>query len=65
MNQKDYQLQVSEKPCWNEIAKEKEREGEGSRKARGGKKEHVSSHLFSRTHPLLGTSFPTVDGLTV
>lgn len=63
MKQKDYQLQVSEELCWDEIVKEKEREGEGGRKVRGGKKEHVSSHFFSRTHPLLGTSFAAVDGL--
>ena len=42
MKQKDYQLQVSEELYWDEIVKEKEREGEGGRKVRGGKKEHVS-----------------------
>ena len=42
VKQKDYQLQVSEELYWDEIVKEKEREGEGGRKVRGGKKEHVS-----------------------
>lgn len=64
MKQEDYQLQVSEKPCWNEIVRErKERVKEAEKQEE--ERKHVSSHLFSRTHPLLGTSFPTVDGLIV
>lgn len=46
MKQEDYQLQVSEKPCWNEIVRErKERVKEAEKQEE--ERKHVSSHLFS------------------